>query len=238
MITKLIISCEHATNALPAEYQSLFNEAKLALESHRGYDLGAIELFDNLVTSLDPNYAAKGKYSRLLVELNRSLHHKNIFSEFTNGLDQHEKKKLIASYYTPYRTNLEGVIRTYIENNYNVLHLSVHSFTPVLNGEKRNAEIGILYNPKKAPEKVFAIKWKEQLKLNLPNYNVRFNYPYLGTADGFTTILRKTFPSNYSGLELEVNNKLATELNWKLIQEKISNGTKNSLRLVNVLKSK
>lgn len=39
--------------------------------------------------------------------------------------------------------------------------------------------------------------------------NVRFNYPYLGKADGFTTHLRKKFKDNYIGIELEVNQKFA-----------------------------
>ena len=117
-----------------------------------------------------------------------------------------------------------------------MLHLSIHSFTPTLNGENRNAEIGILYDPKQAEEKSFAATWKEQLQLNLPEYNVRFNYPYLGTADGFTTYLRKKFPINYSGLELEINNKLSGELDWELIQEKIGISTKMSLQSIKLLK--
>jgi hypothetical protein len=38
---------------------------------------------------------------------------------------------------------------------------------------------------------------------------VRFNYPYLGKADGFTTFMRKQFPKNYIGIEIEVNQKFA-----------------------------
>ena len=41
--------------------------------------------------------------------------------------------------------------------------------------------------------------------------NIRYNYPYLGKADGFTTYLRKQFPTNYMGIEIEVNQKFATE---------------------------
>ena len=44
-----------------------------------------------------------------------------------------------------------------------------------------------------------------------PELSVRFNYPYLGKADGFPTYLRKLFPDNYSGIELEVNQKLSSD---------------------------
>ena len=37
----LVLSCEHAHNRVPARYRHLF-DAEL-LESHRGYDLGALE---------------------------------------------------------------------------------------------------------------------------------------------------------------------------------------------------
>ncbi|MEO8932838.1 MAG: N-formylglutamate amidohydrolase, partial [Xanthomarina sp.] len=37
----------------------------------------------------------------------------------------------------------------------------------------------------------------------------RFNYPYLGKADGFTSYLRKQFPKNYLGIEIEVNQKFS-----------------------------
>jgi hypothetical protein len=40
---------------------------------------------------------------------------------------------------------------------------------------------------------------------------VRYNYPYLGKMDGFTTYLRKQFISNYIGIELEVNQKYVKE---------------------------
>jgi len=51
---------------------------------------------------------------------------------------------------------------------------------------------------------------------------VRFNYPYLGKADGFTTYLRKQFPANYMGIELEVNQAFSVE-------NKMPESLKNSL---------
>jgi hypothetical protein len=40
-------------------------------------------------------------------------------------------------------------------------------------------------------------------------YHVRFNYPYRGVNDGFTTANRRVFaPQEYLGVEIEVNQKL------------------------------
>ena len=38
---------------------------------------------------------------------------------------------------------------------------------------------------------------------------MRYNYPYLGKADGFTTYLRKQFQTHYLGIEIEINQKYA-----------------------------
>jgi predicted N-formylglutamate amidohydrolase len=99
-----------------------------------------------------------------------------------------------------------------------VLHISVHTFTPVLNGKIRETDVGLLFDPSKALEKDFVRIWKFNLGRFSPALKVRFNYPYLGRADGFTTYLRKKYPRNYMGIELEVNqallenNKVAGEI--------------------------
>ena len=36
-----------------------------------------------------------------------------------------------------------------------VLHVAVHSFTPVLHGERRNADVGLLYDPARPRERAF-----------------------------------------------------------------------------------
>tara|TARA_R110002050_G_scaffold146593_1_gene272047 strand:- start:13529 stop:14251 length:723 start_codon:yes stop_codon:yes gene_type:complete len=221
--TKLIISCEHAVNTVPAKYNSFFKGSESVLNSHRAYDIGAIELYETLVQNLNPDYCSRGAVSRLLIELNRSLHHPQLFSDFTKSLSKEEKEELIVKYYRPYRTELEGFITSNIKSSFNILHISVHSFTNELNGIKRNADLGILYNPKSALEKEYARTYKNELSTHLPAFRVRFNYPYLGTADGFTSHLRKKFPQQYAGIELELNNNYAAAKSFREIQIKLEN---------------
>lgn len=47
--------------------------------------------------------------------------------------------------------------------------------------------------------------------LQNPQLNVRFNYTYLGKADGCTTYLRKQFDKDYLGIELEVNQQYTVD---------------------------
>lgn len=208
MKAKWLISCEHGGNSIPAEYAPLFKGAEEALESHQGYDPGAFQLYSLLVKKL-ADFSHFSKTSRLLVELNRSLHHKNLFSTYTAGLEAAVKKEIIAHYYFPYRELIERKIGEYTQGDQDVLHLSIHSFSPVLKGEVRNADIGLLYDPQRKQEKAFCLAWKQQLQKHWPEAKVRMNYPYKGVADGFTTYLRKRFPESYAGIEFELNQKYA-----------------------------
>lgn len=201
----MILTCEHGGNEIPPDYFPLFEKAGQVLRSHRGYDPGALDLFKSL-----QDLASFQKYhtvSRLLVELNRSLHHPQLFSAFTKNLPSEEKKKILQEYYFPYRRAVEDHIQKCLFRRENVLHLSIHSFTPQLNGEVRNADIGLLYDPGRKAEKEISIKLRSLLLQEDSAFKIRFNYPYRGKADGFTTSLRKKFPSNYAGIEIEVNQK-------------------------------
>ena len=203
---KLILTCEHGGNDIPENYKKLFTN-KAVLKTHRAYDLGALDAFQHLKSLSEASYYSTT--CRLLVELNRSLFSKSLFSEFTRGLSKKEKSETLQKYYIPYRTNVEYKIAEYIKSNQQVLHLSIHSFTPNLNGDERKCDIGLLYDSRKKKEQEFCKQLKAKLLQQNPNLNVRFNYPYLGKADGLTTFLRKQFPVNYLGIEIEINQKYA-----------------------------
>lgn len=202
---KLVLTCEHAGNKIPAQYQQLFSPHRDLLDSHRGYDPGAFDLFRDLSSIAD--FKKFQLESRLLVELNRSLHHPQLFSEISKKLSSEEKEHILQKYYFPYRNKVTEQIQHYIEDGEQVFHLSVHSFTPVLEGAVRNADIGLLYDPGRPGEKALCRLLKQNLQDLQPDLHIRFNYPYLGTADGFTTFLRQKFQKNYLGVELEVNQK-------------------------------
>lgn len=197
----LVLTCEHAGNELPSNIKIPAS----VLSSHRGYDSGAYEL-----SLYFKNYFKLPLFyqmlSRLVIEMNRSLNHPKLFSEFTKGLSKETKNDLIETFYNPYRDKVEQVIKKELP----VLHLSIHTFTPVFEGIERTASIGLLYDSRRSLEKSFCGLWKQKLKNNLNlKYKTKMNYPYLGKADGLTSYLRKKFkPKDYLGIELEVSNGL------------------------------
>jgi predicted N-formylglutamate amidohydrolase len=207
---KLIVTCEHAGNEVPNKLKSLFHTADKVITTHRGFDIGAHQIYKYLLKSADAHYDFR--ISRLVIDLNRSLHHPKLFSEFTMTLPKDEKLNLINYLYIPYRTSVENAINHFILKGFAVIHISVHTFTPVWNDTKRNADVGFLYDPIRKAEKEFAKHWKNFLKQKSGNLIVRFNYPYKGVSDGFTKYLRaKLHGKNYIGIELEVNQKFTLQ---------------------------
>lgn len=205
---KILITCEHGGNEIPLAYHAFFQHQQQALNSHHGYDPGTLDLFEEVEFLAD--FSLKSEVSRLLVELNRSLHHRHLFSEVSKEFSAEKKEEILQQYYFPYRNSVEKQIETWIRFHEKVIHLSLHSFTPIFNGIERNADVGILYDSSKTNEKNFSKNFKLQLQQELQQFKIRFNYPYLGKADGLTTYLRKKFPTNYIGIELEINQKYAT----------------------------
>lgn len=204
---EILLTCEHGGNRIPPAFRSLFQDRRALLASHRGYDPGALEIARFLSKNL-PAPLFYSTFSRLLVELNRSPGHPNLFSEITRNLPKEIKQSILQRYYRPYRQEVERAIAECIHNGRVVLHIGVHSFTPVWNGIPRNADVGILYDPQRIQEKEFALWWQNTLQSIQPALIVRRNYPYRGNSDGFTTSLRKQFqPHLYLGIELEINQK-------------------------------
>ena len=120
-----------------------------------------------------------------------------------------EKQKLIDHYYLPFRQQIETLVKAQVDNGCQVLHLSIHSFTPELNGIVRNAGIGLLYDHARHGEQEVARIWRGLLLQQTPTYRVRMNYPYHGNTDSVTTSLRKHYTEHdYLGFEVESNQAL------------------------------
>lgn len=212
----VVLSCEHGGNTIPAAYEKLFVNAGKSLSSHRGYDIGALELF-HLIKNDYVVYKQCATVSRLLVDINRSLHRRTLFSEYTKGLSKGERETILDNYYYAFRKPFEQQIAMLWQQNKTVLHLSVHSFTPVLNGEVRQTDFGILYNPERKQEKQFAQLWKTELNRLLPDYRVRFNYPFRGKPDGHVRYFRDREEEKYLGIEFEMNQKYAGDTKMKML---------------------
>ena len=204
---RVVVTCEHGGHRIPPRWAPLFERRRTLLESHRGWDSGALTFARKLAKALDAPLVANTT-SRLLVDLNRSEHHRAVFSPITRALPDAERVRILDEVYRPYRGRVEQFVDGAVARG-RVVHLSAHSFVPVLNGQRRRADVGLLYDPSRRPEKAFCDAWYAALKAALPDFVVRRNSPYRGTADGLTTALRRRHAANdYIGVEIEMNQRL------------------------------
>jgi predicted N-formylglutamate amidohydrolase len=207
----LMLSCEHAVNTVPKDHQHLFAGHESVLQTHRGLDIGALQIANHFHEFFHCPYT-KASISRLLIDCNRSLTNTHCFSEFSKHLPEVDKKRLIKDYYQPFRQTTEALIKAQVAEGNQVLHLSIHSFTPEKDGIVRNAAIGLLYDHTRHAEQEVARIWRGILLLQTPSYRVRMNYPYHGQSDGFTSSLRKQYTEHeYLGFEIEINQALLVD---------------------------
>ena len=209
---KCIISCEHASNRVPSCFAHIFKGKEEVLLSHQAHDYGAADLAGKLAKRLE-SYVYFGSISRLLIDLNRSpSNRKSLYSAYSRKLEKNDRKLLLEQYYQPYREKVEGAILELIDKGKPVLHISIHSFTPVKNGKLRKADIGLLYDPARKCEKDICAFLAGFLQEKMESLRVRKNYPYLGKTDGFTSFLRKKYAGKlYAGIEIEINQALLSQ---------------------------
>jgi len=229
--TPLVVTCEHSGNFIPCHLEYLFKGKEKLLRSHQSYDIGAREFAESFGNKMDatPFYST---ITRLLIDTNRSPHHPDLFSEISKKLKATDKKFLIENYYAPHRNAVESFIRKNISQQINVLHLAVHTFTPIWHNVERNVDIGLLYDASRQKEKNFCLLWQRELKKLSPEIRVRRNSPYQGKSDGLATYFRKIFPESlYIGIEIEINQKFLDggKNNWEKIQRLMLKGLNNVL---------
>lgn len=209
---------------MPRRYAELFRGQESLLASHRGWDPGALELARRFQRSLRAPLISSTT-TRLLIELNRSLRHRRLFSDVVAALSADERKKLIDEVHAPHWNAVAAAVDEALASPASVLHLGVHTFTPQLDGVVRTADVALLYDPRREQERAFCGLWLAELARARPELRLRRNYPYRGIDDGLTTALRRRYPpEDYLGVELEVNQAfpLGDATPWRRLQRDLA----------------
>lgn len=216
----LVFSCEHGGNRIPPRYKTYFVKYQAELASHLGYDIGALALARDFAQVFDSKLIA-ATTSRLLIDLNRSLGHRDLHFGVLKKAPQAVRDEIVERYYRPYRDAVHSELARLRKRARRVIHVSVHTFAPALHNVERSADIGLLYDPRREREQTLVFDWQRALRAAMPDMKVRRNYPYAGRADGLTTALRRLHDDDvYAGIELEVNQKhvLAGPKYWRKIR--------------------
>ena len=148
----VLLICDHASSALPPEYGTLGLEPDI-LRRHIGWDIGAADVTRRLAEMLDAPAVLSG-YSRLLFDCNRQPGNPMATPEVSDGivvpgnqgLDEEEIRKRQALYFEPYHSAVEHQLNAFAERNVIPALISMHSFTPIMDGFERPWHAGMLTN--------------------------------------------------------------------------------------------
>ena len=115
-ISPVLLTCEHATRRLPRS-AGLDSRHRAVLASHWGWDTGAWKLTRELARRLRAG-AIGGRWSRLLIDLNRRVddptlirrHVEGLPLPWNAGLDTDEIERRILAYHAPYHLEVDRLI--------------------------------------------------------------------------------------------------------------------------------
>ncbi|QDT06223.1 N-formylglutamate amidohydrolase [Rubripirellula lacrimiformis] len=166
----ILITCEHGGNEVPPEYAVHFASpgAQADLRSHRGYDPGALVAAESLAKHLGCRLIASTT-TRLLVDLNRSESNPGIWSKYCTDLDEPGRDQLLSQYYRPYRADVLQCVSDFVRDGRSVIHLSVHTFTKRFQGDRRDVDLGILFDPDRPSERQWSLRCCQRLEQRLPS---------------------------------------------------------------------
>src|SRR5262245_57965037 len=151
-VSDLLLTCEHASARVPAGL-AVDAPTRRLLATHRGSDLGAWEIARVFSDRLSAT-AIGGAWSRLVLDLNRPPDSPDLIVTAPDGvpvsfngmLGSGERKRRVARFHAPYHDAIDRHCTRLKAAGRRPLLLAVHTFTPLLQPEKRRFDLGLLYD--------------------------------------------------------------------------------------------
>lgn len=151
----LLLACDHASNRLPVALNQLGVEPAL-LDRHIGYDIGTESMGRMLMDRFDAPLLI-ANYSRLAIDLNRHHNDPTLVPEVSDGhiihgnqnLSEVERQARIDELFTPYHDTYHRLTLDLKSRFRRPLILSLHSFTPQIQGIERPWHFGVLWDQEK-----------------------------------------------------------------------------------------
>lgn len=205
----LLFVCDHASNRIPRALGAL-GLAPDVLQSHIAWDPGAIEVARRLAEAFDAVLVWAG-FSRLIYDVNRppeSPEAMRATSEIydipgNSQLSAQQREARIEAIYRPFHERIDGLIRARADSGRQTVLVTVHSFTPLYLGARREVELGILHD-----EDARLADAMLRRAFQVTSLITRRNEPY-SPADGVThTLVRHALPRRLLNVMLEIRNDL------------------------------
>lgn len=208
----VVLICEHASNTMLPALGTLGLDPAV-LESHIAWDIGAAAVAKRLSQELDATLVMQ-RFSRLIYDCNRPPEADDAYPEQSEvyqvpgnaDLSARDKTLRAEALYHPFHGAIDALIDGRLSAGRNVVLVTVHSFTPVYFGNKRDSALGILHD---ADSRLADAMLEAAREAGLEG--VLRNYPY-GPEDGVTHTLRKHgLTRKIANVMLEIRNDLIAD---------------------------
>lgn len=204
----VLFVCEHASSFIPEEFNQL-GLVGPARNSHIAWDPGAGELTRILAKRFNAP-ALLSRVSRLVYDCNRPPsavdavpERSEVFEVPGNqNLSDAQVSDRVENYYRPFERALKNTLN---EHKVAPVLVTIHSFTPVYKGQKRDVEIGLLHDDDSRVVDAMLNSTE-----GIGELNIQRNEPY-GPHDGVThTIRLHGVENDLLNVMVEVRNDLVT----------------------------
>ncbi|MDE1148339.1 MAG: N-formylglutamate amidohydrolase [Azospirillaceae bacterium] len=205
----VVLLCEHASNRVPARLGTL-GVAAGDMRRHIAWDIGAEAVTRALARRLDAPAVVAG-YSRLVVDLNRPLDSPTLMPAVSDGtpilanqsLHDGDRQARLDALFHPFHAAANALVAAKRDGAQVPAIISVHSFTPVMDGVQRPWHLGILWDQ----DGRLPLPLLDSLR-GLPGVVVGDNVPYSGRdGHGYTLQTHSSAPG-LPGVLIEVRQDL------------------------------
>ncbi len=208
----MVLIADHARNALPDEYGDLGLPA-VEFTRHIAYDIGV----EAVTRALAARLAVPGvmaTWSRLLIDPNRGEDDPTLIRQLYDGtivpanypMSESERENRLERFYRPYHDAVSATVASVAaESEGTPFIVSVHSFTPTMQGRRRPWEIGILWDSDPRPVEPMLEALRADAGLTVGD-----NEPYDGALRG-DTMFKHAIVNGYAHLLIEIRQDLIAD---------------------------
>jgi predicted N-formylglutamate amidohydrolase len=179
--SNILFIAEHTGKDFPGGYGTLGLTPEVLETISDYYDNGA----RRLITALTEQFHATAifaNYSRLLIDLNRTLDHPQLIRDHEDdwgikipanqNLSGEERARRIQLYWQPYHNKVRDVINKKIEKHGRVYVFVIHTCSTTYHGELRDFDVDVMYIDSEKLAKQFGSFLADK------GYRINYNEPY------------------------------------------------------------
>ncbi len=204
-----VLICEHASNLLPKALGSL-GLSDSDLQRHIAWDIGAAQVARRLSRLMDAPLVLQ-RYSRLAFDCNRPPDAADAMPEISEttpipgnrNLSPADKMARVGEIYRPFHAAVADLLDRRAADGVRSLVVTVHSFTPVFKGRRRDVELGILHDRDTG--------LSAKLITSFPGVDARLNEPYDPKHGVFHTLTMHAAARGLLHVMIEIRNDLIAD---------------------------